>query len=52
MEHTAVMTMLYATIPRDPIIVRVKMDLLKMAKIALVTKKNGKYSFYYLFQLR
>ena len=39
MEHRAVMLMLCATIPRDPITVRVKMDLLKMAKIALVTIK-------------
>ena len=40
MEHTAVVIMLCVTIPRDPITVRVKMDLLEMAKTALVTIFN------------
>ena len=40
MEHTAVMLLLYVTIPRDPITVRVKMDLLETEKIALVTILN------------
>ena len=39
MKHTAVMSMLCVTIPRDPITVRVKMDLLEITKIALVTIK-------------
>ena len=30
MEYTVVMMMLCVTIPRDPIIVRVRMDLLEM----------------------
>ena len=40
MERTAAMLMLCVTILRDPIYVRVKMDLLEMAKIALVTISN------------
>ena len=39
MKHTAVMLMQCVTIPRDPITVRVRMDLLEMAKIAMVTMK-------------
>ena len=37
MKHTAVMLMLCAPIPRDPISVCAKMDLLEMAKVAPVT---------------
>ena len=45
MKHTAVMLMLCVITPKDPITALVKMDLLEMAKFALVNIKVENIDF-------